>query len=102
MRNKLDMKQQFDLITLVQTEYSSSKMNDKEFAAHATAKIGCRPLTADHIGRVRKAYGIVGNMAARAAINKPTTRLGKIDLAIKDLAARVAAMEAQLNKEATR
>ena len=89
-RNMLDKAKSFVLMTVVQTAYVESGMNDVEFAQafsqgqFAAVNPQCFPVTDGNISGARKALGIEsnarrGNDAAKMAVEEVITRLASVE-----------------------
>jgi len=85
--NRLMMGQQYKLLQIVEQEYTSSRMHDTQFAAHATEKLGFT-VTPGNVKGCLEGLGIKNNLLVqREEAAQPTTRLDRVE-------ARLGALEA--------
>jgi hypothetical protein len=80
--NTLTMTQNFDLIKLIQDEYTAKGVNDSEFAVYASTKLNLK-LFNHHISKRRYEFNIPSNVVKTVAITNGLTK--ELEERIKNL-----------------
>ena len=99
---QLSMKEGFDLMNLINAEYTASGMNDRDFAKYAQGKIKLSPdivLNSNFVSKRREQLGIANNVVAKATSDPSayTAMLLAHEQTIKDLQERITVLEGWVN-----
>lgn len=95
-RRVLDMRESFNLISLIVAEYGAKRLDDIEFAKYAAGKLGF-PVSQSHVAHARRKFDIP---ATRTVVldekRRPQGRMAALEASLLDLTTRVQYLEEHL------